>query len=800
MNDRLLSQHAALLSASAITGEVAKARGYRSVEQKARLTELGFSSTQARVPALLIPIWNVQGEIALYQTRADDPRIVEGKAVKYEIPRGSRMVLDVPPPCHQNLRNPKVPLFVTEGVRKADAAASVGLCCIALLGVWNFRGTNEQGGKTALPDWESIALNDRQIYIVFDSDVMTKTSVSQALARLKAFLDSRHAHVRLIYLPAGPNGAKVGLDDYLAAGHTIDNLLALVSDETLDATPSDENGPVEPAEDERRSQAARLVDLADHVELFHTPTGEPFATVAVEKHCETHPVRSTAFKGWLRRRYWDAYRQPAAGSAMVDAIETLAARAEFGGATHPVAIRIAEHNGRIYVDVANDVWQAVEIGPDGWRIVAAAPVKFRRPATMEPLPDPVRGGSLELLRPFVNVADDESWHLFAGFLVAAFRPSGPYLVLVLYGEQGSAKSTTTKIIRLLVDPGRSPLRAEPREQQDLLIAARNNWIVAFDNVSHFPPWMSDALCRLSTGGGLGKRQLYTDQDEIVLDAQRPQVINGITEFVTRGDLLDRSIIQEQPTIRDQSRRSEDELWREFEAKRPQIVGALFDAVSAALANHARVVLQELPRMADPTRWVTAAEPALGWPAGTFAAAYRHNRREGSALALDAALIAGPLVELAKRGTWQGAAAALLSKLGEIVGDEISGQREWPKNPRALTEALKRLAPDLRATGVEWTRLERTGNTRPHLIRWTGDTTVTTDTTDTARTNPNDGHALNVPEDRHSGDRTVTADRAPNDGHDGHDGPPPAPLLADPRVRPPILPSAVLAEESTLWTA
>ena len=184
MSDGLLPQHAALLTASAITDEVAQARGYRSVEQKARLTELGFSSTQARVPALLIPIWNVQGEIALYQTRADEPRILDGKAVKYEIPRGSRMVLDVPLHCHQDLGDPAVPLFVTEGVRKADAAASVGLCCIALLGVWNFRGTNEQGGKTALPEWESIALNDRLIYIVFDSDVMTKASVSQALARL----------------------------------------------------------------------------------------------------------------------------------------------------------------------------------------------------------------------------------------------------------------------------------------------------------------------------------------------------------------------------------------------------------------------------------------------------------------------------------------------------------------------------------------------------------------------------------------------------------------------------------------
>lgn len=254
MSGGLLPQHAALLAASAITDEVAKARGYRSVEQKARLTELGFSSTQARVPALLIPVWDVHGEIALYQTRADEPRIVDGKAIKYEIPLRSRMVLDVPPTCRKDIGDPSVPLFVTEGIRKDDAAASIDLCCVALLGVWNFRGSNEFGGTTALADWESIALNDRLVYIVFDSDVMTKISVYQALARLKAFLEGRHAHVQLIYLPSGSDGAKVGLDDFLAAKHARDDLLALATTE-LRAAP----GGDRPAGSPYRETPAGLV-------------------------------------------------------------------------------------------------------------------------------------------------------------------------------------------------------------------------------------------------------------------------------------------------------------------------------------------------------------------------------------------------------------------------------------------------------------------------------------------------------------------------------------------------------------
>jgi hypothetical protein len=221
-------QHARLIRASGVAPEVAEARGYRTVVKKPELRALGFAESQIRVPALLIPIHDVSGEVTLYQARPDVPRIKDGKPLKYETPLKSRMVLDVPPGARQGLCNPAVPLFVTEGARKADAAVSRGLCCVALLGVWNWRGTNEDGGKVALPDWESVALNGRQIYIAFDSDVTLKPQVYGALSRLKAFLESRHAQVAVIYLPAD-DGAKVGLDDYLAAGHSVDDLLALAT-------------------------------------------------------------------------------------------------------------------------------------------------------------------------------------------------------------------------------------------------------------------------------------------------------------------------------------------------------------------------------------------------------------------------------------------------------------------------------------------------------------------------------------------------------------------------------------------
>ena len=210
--------HALLLQRSGVTPAVATARGYRTVRTKTELKRLGFTDAQCHVPALLVPIHNVAGDIATYQIRPDAPRVDRrtGKVIKYETPTGSVMVLDIPPPVRSRLGKPTFPLVITEGARKADSAVSRDLCCVNLLGVWNWRGTNDHGGKTALADWEMVALNDRAVYLAFDSDVTVKREVHAALMRLKAFLESRGAIVRVVYLPPGEGGAKVGLDDWIA--------------------------------------------------------------------------------------------------------------------------------------------------------------------------------------------------------------------------------------------------------------------------------------------------------------------------------------------------------------------------------------------------------------------------------------------------------------------------------------------------------------------------------------------------------------------------------------------------------
>jgi len=217
----LAPQHQKLIDESGIDPEVADERGYFTALTKAELKELGFPPSQLLVPTLVVPVYSVQGELATYQHRPDRPRLNrEGKPIKYETRARSQVVIDVPHRARPGLQNRNVPLLVTEGSRKADAAVSKGLCCVALLGVWNWRDADG-----LLPDWEYIGLKERRVYVVFDSDVMEKPAVYQSLCRLKALLEHRGAEVRVIYLPAGEGGSKTGLDDFLAA-RTVDDLLA----------------------------------------------------------------------------------------------------------------------------------------------------------------------------------------------------------------------------------------------------------------------------------------------------------------------------------------------------------------------------------------------------------------------------------------------------------------------------------------------------------------------------------------------------------------------------------------------
>ena len=467
--------------------------------------------------------------------------------------------------------------------------------------------------------------------------------------------------------------------------------------------------------------ASGLANPCATAALFHTATGTAFIDIEIDGHRETWPVRGKQLRAWLRRRYYEQTGEALGGEAIRSMLDQLEARAQFDAPERTIHVRSAEHDGRIYLDLADKEWRAVEIGADGWRIIGSPPVRFRRAAGMLPLPVPQKGGPIDALARFLNLPATNEFVLVVAWLLAALRPNGPYPILAVAGEQGSAKTALTKFLRALVDPNSAPTRALPREERDLMIAANNGHVLAYDNLSRLPSWLSDALCRLASGGGFGLRQLFTDENEILFHAIRPAILNGIEDVVCRADLTDRAVFLTLEPISDDRRRSEKELWREFENARPSILGALLDGAVHGLRKLPDIRLEKLPRMADFALWGSACETAF-WPPGTFMRAYDANREAAIAGIIEADPVATFVREImAERSTWAGRASDLLRAHIAAGVDTLDGTGGWPRNPRALAGRLRRCQTFLRTLGIE-VAFGREGRVGSRIIRMTSVTT------------------------------------------------------------------------------
>ncbi len=510
------------------------------------------------------------------------------------------------------------------------------------------------------------------------------------------------------------------------------------------------------------SQADKLTSIIRNQELWHTPDKIAYATVTIHGHKKNLRIESKAFEHWLGSVFFDGFDEIAKNQAKSDAINTAIGLAIYGGPTHPVYLRLAEHNGKLYLDLGDDEWQAIEIDKQGWRLISDPPVKFRRTAGMRALPEPRSGGNIRDLRKFVNVASDEDFALIVAWLLMGFHPTGEYPILVLGGQQGASKSTTARVFRSLLDPNDADLRSTPRTEDDFAVEASNNRLLVFDNLSWVSDWLSDALCRLASGGANAKRRLYTDADEAIVRYCGPAIINGVVDLARRPDLLDRCILIDLPILKNTlTKRS---FWSEFETFRPRILGALLDCVSSALAQPRPV--DAPPRMAEFAEWVHSAEPKLAqqwnlgyenarqqyeiivakltdnaesahehavavtepqdkrkaatladktkrsaeeaensaplnWTTGALLKLYQNNIMKAKLSGLEQSPVVPALLDFAdKQCPWKGTSTVLLKELtSQTGGTRISQGKGWPNSPISLGNTLSRLAPSLAAVGV-----------------------------------------------------------------------------------------------------
>ena len=466
----------------------------------------------------------------------------------------------------------------------------------------------------------------------------------------------------------------------------------------------------------KEEPGSALVRLAAHARLFRSDDGIYYASVPVGGRQEIVALRSPAFRDWLVDAYVNEQGETPPRSALGQVTLPLEARARYEPSDAPIFIRVgreSDSNGNAaspgaskgqgagwLIDLGNPSGRAIGIEADGWSVIEQPGIHFRRPAGMMAFPSPARDGAIELLRPYVNLSGPD-FQLLVAWLASALQPVGPYPILALHGEQGTAKSTLAKIIRLLIDPQSAPLLAVPGGNRDLMVSAYNGWLLAFDNISSIPHWLSDGLCRLSTGGGFATRSLYRDQARTVINAQRPVILNGIEECVRRGDLADRTVFLNLPPIAAATRLTEQAFWASFHQYYPRILGGLFDAVAGGLRTLPSIELAEIPRMADFARLGEAVGRGLGWPAGSFLAAYNDNRRHATMAPIDESLVAHALLHLIGPVVteWTGSPTTLLDALSKIVGKKHAASALWPKNATKLGNELRRIAPQLRIHGL-----------------------------------------------------------------------------------------------------
>lgn len=492
-----------------------------------------------------------------------------------------------------------------------------------------------------------------------------------------------------------------------------------------DAMPEDSN------DGRRTTQSDILIELAADADLFHASDDKSYADLDVNGKRATYAVRSTSFRRVLTRRYFENTGSAPNADALQTALALIEARAIHDGPLREVSVRVGAVGGKHYIDLGDDTWHAIEVDDRGWRIVDRPPVRFRRAAGALPLPEPKRGGTIERLRGLLNV-DDEGFILAIAWLMAALLSTGPYPVLILAGEQGTAKSTFAGTLKSIVDPNVAPLRSMPREDRDLFIGATNAHLLSFDNVSFLPPWLSDSLARISTGGGFAVRAHYTDGDEALFTVCRPVILNGITDFVTRGDLADRAIFLTLEPIPEKDRKSAEALRADLDAARPGILGALLDVMVEGLRRLPSMTLPRLPRMADFALWAAACAPSYA-SVEAFWAAYNGNIEGASEGVLEADPVAVAVQRLAERARaapalhaafassglppsepppphWTGTRAELLAELTKAT-ENVPRGRGWPLTPHHLSNALRRAAPALRRAGVVVTRTRDTTTRR-----------------------------------------------------------------------------------------
>ena len=461
-----------------------------------------------------------------------------------------------------------------------------------------------------------------------------------------------------------------------------------------------------PEKKEKKSQTERLLEIVEskNIVFFHDERNNGYLHIQINDHKEVWPCRGRDLKDWLSNQFWIAEHNSPSGESIRSVTATLEGKARFEGEQINLSNRSATRDTEIWYDLTNNLWQAVKITTEGWEIISEPPILFRRYSHHKAQIVPIHQGDANLIFNYVNITKQKQRLLLLVYVISCFVPEIAHVILIIFGSQGSAKSTLSKILRRIKDPSLLEVASLPKSTQELIQILDHNDFIFFDNVSHISEEISDLLCKAVTGSGFSKRILYTDDEDHICSFKRCIGINGINIVSTRADLLERSLLVELDRIESHNRKSEKEINDKFERDLPIILGGIFDVLVKAMKKRSEINLTDLalPRMADFALWGCAISEALGFTKEEFLSAYKENIVQQTWTALNENVVGSAVLAFMENKTeWDGTASELLQQLTTTayVEDINIFEKYWPKASNFLTRRLNELKVPLKEAGI-----------------------------------------------------------------------------------------------------
>ena len=467
----------------------------------------------------------------------------------------------------------------------------------------------------------------------------------------------------------------------------------------------------------------KLISLVqDRCELFHDAQGNTYAKTQgktntrenKQEYTKILKIRSAEFNELIRKLNYDTTKKGLNKNMLEEVVETISTIATYEGHTEEVYLRTCQRKGEIIYDLCRDDWSVIRITRSGWEILDKSPVSFVRTGNMKQLPIPTsmpnrdtRRSIYKLLK-HINIREEELPLIVGWLLMSMQAGSGAYPVVVANGSAGSGKSTAIRMLRALIDPNQADLLAPPKPD-DIKVLSEGNHVLAFDNLSKLSPQLSDAFCRVATGDSQTVRKKYSDNDAFTVTIKKPVAMNGIVDFVSRGDLATRSVKISLHKI--EIRKTEDMAWKEFNNDLPEMFAALLDGLSHSLRNIDNIQVDNMTRLADFCRWATAAHTAYGWGESDFMDAYIENVKSSHIDTLDASPFSSAIVELYDdRNGFHNRPMKLLALIEEkYVSDKSRFSAGWVKTSKGVVNQLDNIQTSLEAVGIHYMKYKDRNN-------------------------------------------------------------------------------------------